>query len=134
MAVFKVTGLNEVRRAYRELPRRVAGKVVRGAIRQALKPVKAEVEKLAPRGETKLLAKSVKIRARPKVRRGVIAIDVRIGEGDFKGVTFYAAFVDLGTKLQPPQGFIERAFEATKDSAAEEVRTLIVVGIIRELS
>ena len=130
--VFTITGVDEIRRAYRTLPKRAANKVISKAIRAALKPVKKEVERRAPKGKTGLLARSFKVRVRTKKKRGIIALDVRNGEGDFKGKTYYAAMVNFGTKKQKAQGFMEAAFDATKDSAAAQVANEVAAGIVRE--
>jgi HK97 gp10 family phage protein len=132
MATFTITGVKEIQRAYRELPKRVANKVVRQAVRKALKPMQAKVKELSPKGETGRLARAPKVRARKKVRRGIIALNVQIGEGDFKGETFYGGFQNFGTKKIKAKGYIEAAFEATKDAAAQQVSSEVAAGIVRE--
>ena len=132
MAKFTITGVKEIQRAYRELPKRAANKVVRQAIRRALKPVQAKVKELSPKGETGRLSKAPKVRARKKVKRGVIALNVQIGEGDFKGKTFYGGFQNFGTKRIKAKHYIEAAFDATKDSAAAQVAAEVAAGIVRE--
>lgn len=131
-AQFTIKGLKEIQRAYRELPKRVASKVVRQAIRKALKPMQAEVKARSPRGATGMLAKAPRLRARKKVKRGVIALNVQIGEGNFKGKTFYGGFQNFGTKRIKAKGYIEAAFKATEKGAAKSVQDEVGAGIVRE--
>jgi HK97 gp10 family phage protein len=128
---FTITGVKEIRRAYRELPKRLANKVIRGAIRKALKPVAARVKQLTPR-DTGTLAAATKVRARAKRKRGVIALDVIQGEGSFKGATFYGGFQNFGTKKLEGKHYVERAFDETKDAATAQVSSEISAGIVRE--
>ena len=134
-AQFTIKGLKEIQRAYRELPRRAANKVVRQAIRKAIKPVQAKVKDLSPRGATKRLSRAPKVRTRKKIKRGIIALNVQIGEGDFKGKTFYGGFQNFGTskgnKLKGKH-YIEAAFKATRKKAAKDVRNEVKAGIVRE--
>jgi HK97 gp10 family phage protein len=129
---FTLTGVKEIQRAYRELPKRFANKVIRQAIRKALKPMAARVKELTPR-KTGALAAATKVRARPKRKRGQIALDVMQGEGSFKGNTFYGGFQNFGTKKMTGKHFFERAFDETKDAASAQVSTEISDGIVREL-
>jgi HK97 gp10 family phage protein len=131
VATFTITGVREIRRAFELLPKRVANKVIRQGIRKALRPMKARVEALAPR-HTGKTARSVKIRARPNRRRGQIAVDVQIGEGAYRGTTFYAAFPEFGTSRQPAQHYMERAFNETEDQARSVAADEIAAGTARE--
>jgi HK97 gp10 family phage protein len=132
MAIFRIDGVEEIRRAFRELPRRIASRTIRQSIRTALGPVKARVEQLAPK-RTGRLAKKVKIRARANRRRGTIALEVRIGAGDFRGTTYYAAFVEYGTERQEPQQYMARAFDQTQEEARATCIRLIREGVDREV-
>lgn len=133
MIEFKITGIKEIRRAFKRLPAIVARKVIKKAIRESLRPIKAEVERLAPK-RSGLLAQSVKIRA-AKQKRGAIRIRVQIGAGDFKGKTYYAAFVEYGTKnkkgLPKIEGrhYMKQAYELHKDSARKECIQRIRRGV-----
>lgn len=126
-----ITGVKEIDRALAQLPPKVAKKVIRQAIRQALKPVAQRAKLLAPRGETGQLKRAIKVRAMPR-RRGRIGLEVRVGEGDFKGETFYAAFVEYGTSKMDKKPFMRPAFDQTKDEARNEAIRLIRAGIERE--
>jgi HK97 gp10 family phage protein len=133
VALFTIRGLKEITRAFDVLPDRLAKKVLRQAIRKALRPIFAEVVAKAPEGKTHLLKASVKIRAVPKRRRGVIALQVRIGTGDFKGATFYAAFVEYGTRRQKQQNYMKVAFLVKRDEATKIAVDQLVAGVEREL-
>jgi|SRR5215207_3726894 len=131
-ATFTITGLKEIQRAYRELPKTVASKVIRQAMRKAVKPVAARVKELTPR-DTGKLAKATKVRARKKKKRGVIAIDVVQGEGgSFKAAVFHGGFQNYGTAKIEGQHYFERAFDETKEAAARQLSSEIAGGIVRE--
>lgn len=140
---FTISGLGSAQRALNALPPAIEKKVIRQAIRKSLRPVKLAVEQEAPKGETGLLADSVKIRAVKKRKRGRIALQVRIAEGDFLGETYYAAMVEFGHALRdvprgpevgrvPADPFMERAFDRTAKPAREEAIREIKLGVDRE--
>lgn len=129
---FGILGVREIRKAYQNLPKKVANKVVRQAVRTSLKPMHQAAKQDAPKGETGLLKRSMKLRVRAKKKRGTIAMDVRTGDGDFKGATYYGGMVNFGTKRQPAQRFMERAFDATRSTATKTARRLIREGTARE--
>lgn len=137
---FNVAGLGEAKKALDALPGVVAKKVLRKAIRQAMRPVKSAVEANAPVGETGAIRSAVKIRVPKKRRRNVIAIDVQIGKGDFTGDTYYAAMREFGHKIRrTPRGpvvgvaegthYMERAAKSEEDGAKAEVVRLIKAGL-----
>jgi HK97 gp10 family phage protein len=130
---FTITGLNEIKRAYRELPKTVANKVVRQAVRKAVKPIAAKVKELTPR-DTGRLAKATKVRARKGRKRGTIAIDVvqEQAGNSFKDAVFHGGFVNYGTKKMTGRHYFERAFDETKDRAASDVESEVAAGIVRE--
>lgn len=151
-ATFTITGVKEIDRALKALEPKVAKKVLRKALRESLKPVKARVEQLAPRGPTGQTAKKVKILAATRTRKKVIKLRVVIGKGYFIGEQFYASFTELGTKRsgrgftrgffqgktrnvgQKAQHFMKRAYEQTKDQAKATAVAEIKAGIEREAS
>lgn len=132
MAKLTIDGLDEIRRAFKLLPTKVAKKVIRAAIRQSLKPVLATAKDLAP-VDTGVLKGNIKLRAAARRRKGSIALEVRVGPGDFKGDQFYAAFIEYGTVKMPARPFMRPAYEVHKDTAKAEAITLIREGIDREL-
>jgi HK97 gp10 family phage protein len=128
---FTITGIKEIQRAFRELPDDLLGQLVRQAIRKGLKPVLAAVKAGAPR-KSGALARAIKIRALAKRKRGVIALEIRVGDGDFKGTTFYGGFQELGTSKMKGRHFMAEAFDGTKEEAAATIMDLVAKGIERE--
>src|SRR5438045_385111 len=106
MPNYTITGVKEIDRALRSLPAKIAKKVIRQAMRTALKPVKDEVKLIAPKRSGNL-AKSIKLKAGTRSRTK-IRLNVSIGDRDFTGKTFYGAMVELGTVKMEGQHFMER--------------------------
>lgn len=128
---YRVEGIKEIQRAYRELPGRVAKKVVRQAVRAGIKVVAAEARALAP-DASGFLKSRIKVRASLKRRRGMVAFEIRIGDKDFTGKSYYGAMVEFGTKKQEGQHFLERALENKKAEASSLMISMIRDGIERE--
>jgi len=122
----KVTGGKQIEKALKELEPKLAKKVVRKACRDGAKVLKEEIEKTAPQ-DTGALAASVKIKT--KFRKGIASATAEIGEGNFKGETFYAAMVEFGTSKQPPQGYMQQAFDNKKEQVAKQTEDAIRQGI-----
>lgn len=130
MASFKIDGVNEIQRAFRELEPKLAKKVIRQAIRKGLKPVLAAARRNAP-SKSGALRKLIKIKAAAKRRRGVISLTVNIA-GNRQGKAFYGAFNEYGTSRIKARHFMAAAFEETKVQAAEIAKREILDGIERE--
>jgi HK97 gp10 family phage protein len=139
---FSIAGIPEVQKAFRELPNTLAKKVIRQALRAGMKVIKNEAVKLAPKKSRKskktknlkrtgALRKAIKVRAVVR-KRNVIGIDLKVGDGDFLGKTFYAAFVEFGTSRMPAHPFMRPAFESKKSEASAIIKQLILEGIERE--
>lgn len=86
------------------LGRTEANKVIRTALRAGSKTIADETKRLAPVGQDRgshkkgTLKRAIKVRAM-KRKRGRIGTMVQIGQGFFKGATFYGGFVALGHKI-----------------------------------
>lgn len=128
---FSILGVDPVKRALKLLPKRVAKKVIHQAMRPAMKEVAAKVKELVP-VDTGLTRHSVKVRAAKRSRKG-FGINVQIGEGDYKGQTFYAAFVEYGTVKMPAARFMLRSYLAKRDAAKKECERLLGSLIRQEL-
>jgi HK97 gp10 family phage protein len=148
MPALKITGLKEIDKALATLEPRVAKKVIRQAMRQGQKIVQAEVKALAPvrSGATR---KAVKVRV-GKRKKDAIRVNVQIGQGDYKGDQFYAAFPEYGTKPsgrggkrksegaasghggQKAQHYMRRAFQTVGERAKEVAMQAIVQGVEQE--
>lgn len=87
----RIEGLDEVKRALRELPKKLERNVVRGGLRAAAKIVADEAKRRVPvrRG---FLQKSIRISSR--VKNGLVTVSVKAGG---KGAR-HAHLVELGTK------------------------------------
>lgn len=140
MATFKISGIKGIDKALTELPNRVAKKVIRKAMRSALKPVQSRVKALAPVGETGQLKQAVKVRA-SKRKKKLIFLNVRIGKQDFTGDTYYGAMVEFGHKIRSGgqvvgqvegQHFMQKAFDQTAPQARDEATKAIKEGIEQE--
>lgn len=139
-------GGKELERKLKTLPTRIRNKVVRTALRSGAKLVQAETKQLAPVA-TGLLRKSLKVRAM-KRKKGRIGINVQMGAGDYKGETFYGAFVEYGHKVGKRPGkldkaadsrgsvagkhFMDEAFENKAQDAADLIESQLKAGIEAE--
>lgn len=136
-----ITGVKAIDRRMKMLPDRLKKKVIRQAIRKALKPVQVAVKAQAPvaSGQTK---RAVRIRAVKSKKRDRIALEVKIGAGDYKGDQYYAAFVQYGHNIARPRGnvighvqenpFMSRAFLATAGTARQDAMVEIAKGVNNE--
>ena len=120
-ATLRLEGGKALERKLKTLPTRVRNKVVRTALRDGAKIVQAETKSLAP-VQTGLLKKSLKVRAM-KRKKGRIGINVQMGAGDYKGETFYGAFVEYGHKLGKRTNGIKRAQK--KGAAVGDSRPMV---------
>jgi HK97 gp10 family phage protein len=127
-----IAGLAEIERAFRELPKTPAKKVVRQGVRAGAKVIHAGVVSSTP-SDSGRLKKSFKVRAARARSRNVIAVGVASGAGQFpppKG--YYGAAHEFGTSEQPGQHSAARGFDAKASEAVKVVETTIAEGIVRE--
>lgn len=126
MANVKVD-INEVQDALQLLPKNLRKKALRQAMRPAMKPVAAAARDNAPK-ESGDMAKSIKPKSAGRSTK-FIGIDVQMGEGDFKGDSFYGAFQEYGTSKMPPKGFMRKAYdekgEAAKADAIQKLWSIV---------
>lgn len=145
--VFAISGVKEIDRAFKELPRTVAKRVVSQAIRKGLKPLLKEARSTAPT-DTGAMKKSIKIKVGGKRSRGrrklrillrVLPQTIVQKEGTGKPVStkFYAKFVEEGWTATngvwiPGVHWMQSAFKSkareVRDTAMKEIRK----GIFRE--
>jgi len=118
------------------LDAKVSRKIVSRALRAGAKVILDKAKQLAPRGKSGKLYKSLKVRA-GKRKKGVIRFVVQTKDGDFKGETFYGAFIEFGHKAGsrklgnsrksiPAKPYLGPAFDSKKDEALD-----IMLGVIR---
>jgi HK97 gp10 family phage protein len=107
----------EVRRAFKDLGKKVQGKIVRQSLRAGAKVLAKEVKEEAPEDTGKLKA-SVKLKA-GKRKKDVISILVDVSGGH---ETAFVASVEYGNLENKARPFIRPSFEKKKD----EVRDLVL--------
>lgn len=93
-ATITLKGGLKLERTLRELPKRVANKVVSKSLRAGAKVTQQATKAAAP-VRTGLLKSSIKVRA-TKRKKGRIGIAVQIKGGDYKGKAFYGSFIEYG--------------------------------------
>ena len=155
-----VTGDQELIRKLERCSRTDAKRAIRRGTRAAAKIVMPRARQLAPilggklgrdvRGRYKqvgrvdkrrtrgLLRRAIRVRATKRSRRYIGAV-VTLGEGFFKGETFYGAFQELGWKTGkrgsenrkqiPGKHFMERAAKEKEDEAVRVASEIILQEI-----
>lgn len=129
-----VTNVKELDQQLRKLEANIGKKIVRKAMRKALKPVQMAVKANAPVGEHGRIPEAVKIRA-GKYKKGKISVNVQIGEKAFQGDAWYAQYPEFGLESRdyPAQHYMERASEETRTEAISIAREEIKQGIRNEI-
>lgn len=136
----ELKGLGGLEKKLEALAPALAGKVLRGALRNAAKLVREEALTRIP-SKTGRTRRALKVRAARRRKRGAVAIELRIGrDGFFQGDEFYAGFVEFGTgerrtrkgarrgRVKARHG-LQGSFEAAKDRALESVRRDVAAGL-----
>mgnify|MGYP001009153993 CR=1 FL=1 len=137
------TGAKEIELALAELEKRIANKIIRRVMRESMKPIAVAARENAP-VETGVLRSAIKVRAM-KRSRGRIGIMVMIGEGDFKGDTYYGGFQEYGWKTgkrsDPDnqrrevegKGYMRKAWDGGKETAKQQAERLLLDAIEAEV-
>ncbi len=133
----RIEGLEEVARRMRNLPKKLRRKVLNRALRSGATIVRREARRLAPVGESGLLRRSIATRTVPKSRLRVAAqvkVGVKLGRRGRRnqGDAYYWRFPEFGTKHQPAQSFMRKAFWMHRVQAANMIKQKILEGIDRE--
>ena len=139
----RLEGGKEIEQRLRRLPSLVERKVVRQSLRAGAKVVQAQAVSDAPK-KTGFLSRNIKVRAARR-SRGRIGVVVQTDKGFFKGDAFYGAFQEMGFHIGPRRlgdsrrfvegkHFMKRAFDSTKQRAADVTLESLKVGIEREAS
>ena len=126
MARFTVTGDKKLDRKLKKLGSKDSLKIVRSALREEQKGMQKLVKSTIPVGETKESKKGVKVRA-AKRSRSSIGINTEVASKDPND--FHAQFAEYGTKNQPPQGTVRRAWDKKKNTAKKNLLNKIWNGI-----
>lgn len=137
----KLPDLGPLQRSLKGLPARLAKKVLRQAIRKGAKVIQQKANSLAP-VDSGMTRKAIKVRAGKRSRKPRIWINTVVGEGDYKGDTFYAAFLEYGhlsgkrgsdgRKAVPARPFMRPAAEQSEAEVTRLVRAEIAAGVERE--
>lgn len=135
-----IQGLTALRRAFRELPKTTARKVVRRALRSGAKIVQDEIRRRTPL-RTGALARAIRVRAGRR-QRGILSILVVMGEGNYRGKTFYGSFLEFGApghmlwgrgvRALEARHFIRDAVTAKREEVLRRVIAEIAAGIETE--
>lgn len=75
-----------------------------------------------------MLRDSIKVRAM-KARRGAVGVVVQTRDGDYRGQTFYGAFIEYGTSKMDAQPYMRPAFDTKKDESTQVVTSEVRAGI-----
>ncbi len=134
-------GVEEMKAALMEFPAKVATKHLRRGLREGAKVIRLQCVADAP-VRTGLTRSAIKVRAGKK-KRNTISAMVAIGEGDFKGDTFYAGMVNYGWRVGsrklglarrfvPGTRWLNKAFDKSKDLALQVFMYIVQKGIEEE--
>lgn len=122
-----VTGNKKIDKRLRTLKATLARKIVRQALRKAMKPILQSAKDMAPR-DSGDLALNIKLKA-GKRSRGAFILRIRtLGQHGY-----LASFHEFGTFKQPPRPFMRPAFDMHKDSSRALMLTEVWAGIRKSL-
>lgn len=145
----KLTGLDEVRRALRRLPKEMRRRELNRAIRAGGRPILALAQTLAPIGEANFirqqrgktvahlrgtLQSSIAMRSEKKSRL-LDAARIKIGvlwDNRDPNSAWYWRFVEFGTSKMPARPFLVPAFEALKLTALGNIVKELRKGLDRQ--
>lgn len=94
----ELKGAKELADLLRNMDRKLAKKLFRKALREGAKVIQAAAQAKAP-VDTGLTRSAIKVRAAKRQKRGRFGVAVQVGEGDYRGETFYASFLEYGHKM-----------------------------------
>jgi HK97 gp10 family phage protein len=137
-----ITGLDKLDAKLKQLGSDVARKIVVDALKAGAAPILAAA-KSNVNDNSGLLSSSLKIETIVSPSKGFAIARVGTKEGDYKGETFYGAFLEWGHKRgkrpgksQPdsretvaPKPFLRPAFDENKDAALSLITETLKAGI-----
>lgn len=140
---FKLTGDKALDAKFAALPGAMQKRILRDALRPAAKVILEASKRGVPR-RTGRMAASLKVKAgkRSRKRPNAVTFVVQTAEGDFKGETYYAAFLEyghragpraLGTKRRHIEGkrYLKLALASVDQQARDVAIRLIKEGLER---
>ena len=146
-------GESELRKKLEGLTDKESKTVIRGAAREALKPVQRMAQDLAPR-KTGRLRRSIRIRSITRSRKRIGArVTISNKDTQFTGRTFYGAFQEFGwrpgkrlttTEIKagatdqrpsvPPKDFLRRAAKSSAQTAVNLFNSIVSKHIQKVMS
>lgn len=131
MAV-EIEGLKPLLKKLDTLPAKVAKDHLRKALRAGGNVILKATRSAAPEGSTRRLKKALKLKSLRSRKKDRLSFAIQTKEGDYKGATFYAAFVHFGHKIghrrlgdsrasTRPNTFMRDAANAHKSGATEAI-------------
>lgn len=122
MFELKITGTEEVLRLLKNYRGTKAPAAIRKASRDACKVIANKARELVPEversdGTKGQWKRAIKVRAIPRRKGGYIGARVMVGEGDFKGDTFYASIAEWGSVHAAATHYMQKAAEQAKGAA-----------------
>ncbi|WP_283149735.1 HK97-gp10 family putative phage morphogenesis protein [Silvimonas soli] len=147
MASVKLTGLDDLKRKLRELPKRVETRVVKVALKKGGEIIRDAAISRAPE-DSGLLKKNIVYRAL-SAKKGQVGVRKqaqkhvdnpqnrrmrRVGKRYYSdGPAFYGRFVEFGTKNMAAHPFMRPAFDATAPAAIDAIGKALLEGIDQEV-
>lgn len=132
MIGLKVSSTFALDRKLKALGPKVANGIKRKAARRAAKPVLQAARANMP-AKSGMLKKSLRVRGYKSRKKDIVGVRVATSAKWFKGDTFYAAFVEFGTRYQAPKHPLKRAAQATASMAQriliEETKKLVLEAV-----
>ena len=117
-----IHGLDDVVKSLEELEPRLAKKILKKSLRKILKPLHAEVKSNQP-SESGAMKKQVKLRAGKRSRKW---ISMNVEAKKDESSSWYASFVEMGTKNQDPQDNWLNALNAKRSQIMTSAKTEIL--------
>lgn len=128
-----IDGVDEFKAALQTIGDSVALRTIKQASEKGCIPIRNQAKMECPR-DTGTLAENIRIRKKVQRKKGFAGAEVIVGNGWYKGATFYGAFIEFGHKtvsgsIVPPNPFVTRSYEAQKHSALSLVSDYVNNGI-----
>jgi HK97 gp10 family phage protein len=122
----------QLARKLAKLERAARNKVVRKGIREGAKIILKPARKAAPK-RTGLTRKAIKTKVM-KRKKDRIGLNVQIGKGEYKGETFYAAFVEFGTRRMKARPFLGPAYYKYRRKAMKVTERVMLEMFYSEMA
>lgn len=153
----KPSEFQKIQKKFKSLVDRTQQKVVKKAVKETLKPVQTAVKSKAPKGESGMLKRSIRITTKGYRRNGIVVGMVGVARiakevnGKLVKPSMYAHLVEYGTKAHGPKTkkimsngkmvfgkrvrgtnarpFLRPTWDANRGSMERDVRTRVGRGI-----